>query len=260
MTPGESRADALARLYDVDLAEDPGDVDLYLALAGRTGGPILELAAGTGRLAIPLVTAGHEVTAVDIDRGMLARARRRAEVSGPGVARGLETVEADLTDLALPNAGSYGLAFIGLNSLFLLATREAQRAAFRTMASHLSVGGLAVADVWLPDADDLARFDGRLVLEYDRIDPETGRRVTKVAAAQHDASTAIVTLTSIYDEGEDGRPPVRWTRRDTLRLVTAAELADFATAAGLEIETLAGDYDLAPLGGGTDRAIVVARR
>ena len=48
------RGDALARLYDLDLVEDPGDLDLYLALAARTGGPILELAAGTGRLAVPL--------------------------------------------------------------------------------------------------------------------------------------------------------------------------------------------------------------
>ena len=39
-------AAALARLYDVDLLDDPGDLDLYLSLAGRTGGPILELAAG----------------------------------------------------------------------------------------------------------------------------------------------------------------------------------------------------------------------
>ncbi len=258
--PPELAAEALARLYDVDLVEDPGDLDLYLALAARTGGPILELAAGSGRLAVPLAAAGHPVTAVDNDPAMLARARRRAELSGPGVATQLEIVDADLTDVALVGAGTYQLAFIALNSIFLLATRDAQRAAMRTMASHLAPGGLAVVDAWLPDADDLARFDGRLVLEYDRLDPETGRRVTKSAAAQHDASTGIVTLTSIYEEGDDGAPAVRWIRRDTLRLVSADELADFAGAAGLEVETLAGDYDLAPLGGGTDRAILVARR
>jgi SAM-dependent methyltransferase len=256
----ESAAEALARLYDVDLIEDPGDLDLYLALAARTGGPILELAAGSGRLAVPLAAAGHDVTAVDIDPAMLARARRRAETSGPGVVTQLELVEADLTDVALPGAGTFQLAFIGLNSLFLLATREAQRAAFRTLAGHLAPGGLAVADVWLPDGDDLARFDGRLILEYDRPDPETGRRVTKTAAAQHDASSAIVTLTSIYEEGDDGAAPIRWLRRDTLRLMSADELADFATDAGLEVETLAGDYDLGPLGGGADRAILIARR
>ena len=59
-------ADALARFYDLDLRDDPGDLDLYLALAERTGGPILELGAGTGRLAVPLAAAGDRVSAVDL--------------------------------------------------------------------------------------------------------------------------------------------------------------------------------------------------
>ena len=75
--PTPAEAVALARLYDLDLAQDPGDLDLYLALAGRTGGPILELATGTGRLAVPLAAHGHLVTGVDIDPAMLARARAR---------------------------------------------------------------------------------------------------------------------------------------------------------------------------------------
>jgi len=191
---------------------------------------------------------------------MLARLRRRAAAAGDAVAGRLTVVEGDLLDLRLDGARPFTLAFIALNSLFLLATRDAQRQAFRSIAHHLAPGGLAVVDVWLPDAEDLARFDGRLVLEYDRADPETGRRVTKIAAAQHDASTGIVNLTSIYEEGDQGAPAVRYVRRDVLRLVSAAELEDFATAAGLEVETVAGDYDLGPLGSGGDRAVVVARK
>ena len=252
-------AEALARLYDVDLVEDPGDLDLYLALAHRAGGPVLELAAGTGRLAVPLAEAGHAVTAVDLDPAMLARLRRRAAAAGPATGERLTIVEADLLDLRL-EATDFALAFLGLNSLFLLATRDAQRQAFRTMAHHLAPWGLAAVDVWLPDADDLGRFDGRLILEYDRTDPETGHRVTKVAAAQHDAATGVVNLTSIYEEGRQGEAAIRHLRRDVLRLVSADELADFATAAGLEVETVAGDYDLGSLGSGGDRAIVVARK
>lgn len=253
-------ASALARLYDVDLVDDPGDLDLYLALAGRTGGPILELGAGTGRLAVPLAAAGFDVTAVDLDPAMLERAARRAHAAGAATRRRLTFVEADLIGLTLPGAGTFQLAFIALNSLFLLATREAQLEAFRTLARHLAPGGLAVVDVWLPDADDLARFDGRLILEYEREDPETGRIVTKTAAAQHDATTAVVNLTVIFDEGDQGAPPVRWIRRDALRLVSADELRDFADRVGLTIETIAGDYDLGELGPGSERAIVVAGR
>jgi SAM-dependent methyltransferase len=254
--------DALARFYDVDLVDDPGDLDLYLALAARGDGPILELAAGSGRLAVPLAESGHEVTAVDIDPAMLGRLRRRADAAGRATVARLTIVEGDLLDdgLEIGAAAGFGLAFIALNSLFLLASRDAQRQTFRTMSRHLAPGGLAVADVWLPDAEDLMRFDGRMMLEYDRDDPETGRRVTKIAAAQHDASTGIVNLTSIYEEGAQGEPAIRYVRRDVLRLVSAAELEDFATSAGFEVETVAGDYDLGPLGSGGDRAIVVARK
>ena len=119
---------------------------------------------------------------------------------------------------------------------------------------------MAVVDLWLPDATDLARYDQRLLLDYIRTDPASGRTVTKTVAALHDAATATVLLTSIYDEGLPGAPTVRWIRRDLLRLVGAAELADLARSAGLEVESLAGDYGLEPLGPGSERAILIAHR
>jgi hypothetical protein len=128
------------------------------------------------------------------------------------------------------------------------------------MANHLASGGLAVADIWLPDADDLARFDGRLILEYVRTDPETGHLVTKTAAAQHDATSGTVELTTIFDEGPPGVAPIRWIRRDRLRLVSPDELRRFAEAAGLEVEIVAGSYDLQAIAPGDDRAIIVAAK
>ena len=130
------------------------------------------------------------------------------------------------------------------------------------MARHLAPGGLAVVDVWLPGR----RRPRPLRRSADpRVRAARSRRrrnlVTKVAAAQHDAASG--------DRQPDRRSsrkaprataPVRYVRRDTLRLVSADELRDFAESAGLEVETLAGGYDLEPLGPGSERAIVVARR
>jgi SAM-dependent methyltransferase len=257
--PDAATAAALARLYDLDLADDPGDLDLYLALADRADGAVLELAAGSGRLAVPLAAAGHRVTAVDLDPAMLERARRRADAARLPAGR-FETVEADLLGLRLPDAGRYRLAFIGLNSIMLMADRERQREAFRTLAEHLAPGGLAAVDAWLPDAEDLARFDGRITLEWPRIDPETGAVVTKIGSAEYDAATGTVTLTAIYEVGQQGEPSARWVRRDRMRLVSADELADFAEDAGLEVELVAGGYDLSPLGPGSERAVLVAVR
>jgi SAM-dependent methyltransferase len=249
----------LARLYDLDLVDDPGDLDLYLAMAGRTQGPILELGVGTGRLAVPLAAAGYRVVGVDRDAAMLERAGRAAAAAGDETRSRLELVEADFVGLRLPSAGSFALVFLALNSLLLLATRDAQRETLRTMAAHLGPAGVAIVDAWLPDADDLARFDGRLILEYGRRDPASGAAVTKIGSAQHDAASQTVTLTTIYEESLPGTAARRWLRRDVLRLVSADELHGMAQDAGLAIEVMSGGYDLEPLGPGSERAVLVAR-
>jgi SAM-dependent methyltransferase len=256
---GAHEAAELARLYDLDLTDDPGDLDLYTALAAATDQPILELGVGTGRLAIPLAAAGHAVTGVDRDGAMLDRARATANAQADA-GRRLELVEGDIATVRLAAAGSFGLAFIALNTLMLLGTRDGQRAAVATLAAHLAPDGRAVVDVWQPDADDLARFDGRIVLEYARRDAATGSWVTKTASAVHDAARQSVALTSIYEASRAGAVVRRWIRQDRLRLVSADELVGMAEDAGLEVEQLAGGYDLEPLGPGSDRAILVARR
>jgi hypothetical protein len=169
-------------------------------------------------------------------------------------------VEGDLLDVPADQAGRFRLAILALNSLLLLGSRRRQRAAVATMAQRLAPGGIAVVDTWLPAVADLARFDGRLSLEWLRRDPASGRDVVKSAAAWLDPVARRLTLTTIFDEGSPGGPPVRWTRSDELRLVTPDELADDAEAAGLTVETIAGDHDLGPLDAGSERVVLVARR
>ena len=249
---------ALARLYDLDLLEDTGDLDLYLALATRTGGPILEIAAGSGRVAVPLAEAGYEVTAVDISAAMLARAEKAAAEAGTEAR--LELIVADLIGLELPGGARFRLAILALNSILLLDTRIAQVAALETMARHLLPGGVAAVDAWLPSADELASYDGRISLEYVRTDPETGLMVTKTAAAQHEQATGGVVLTAIYEESEQGGAVRRWVREDRLRLLNADDLSAMAESAGLEVEVVGGNYALDPIGPHDDRAILIARR
>ena len=256
----DSSAAALARLYDLDLASDPGDLDLYRALAARTRGPLLELAVGTGRIAVPLAASGYEVTGVDNDPAMLARARAAADAMGRATSRRLHLVEGDARTVRLEDAGRYRLAAIPLNSIFLMGARSDQAAAVATLAAHLGPGGLAVVDAWLPDADDLARYDGRAVLEWVREDPATGQTVTKTGAAEYDAATSVVRLTTIFESGLQGEPPARWVRTDRLRLVGPDELVSLAESAGLVVEELAGGYDLEPLGPGAERVVLIARR
>lgn len=257
-------ADAIARLYDLDLSEDPGDVELYRALARRTGGPIVELAVGTGRIAVPLAEDGFQVWGVDNDRAMLDRARERALGAGREAAARLHLVEADLVDAAgidaVTSGGPFELAVLGLNSILILANAARQRAALACMARLLAPGGVAVVDAWQPSPADLVAFDGRISLEWVRTDPATGREVTKQLAAWYEHLRRTVSLTTIFEEGASGEAPARWIRQDALRLISPDELIAFVEAAGLVVEQLGGDYELGPLEPGSDRVVLVATR
>jgi len=266
MVDSGARAARLARYYDLDLLDDPGDLDLYLAMAERTGGPILELAAGSGRLAVPLARAGYTVTAVDNDPAMLSRARdtwaatpatRGRRTTRRQASAGLDLLEADLTTLALDNR--FGLAFIALNSLLLLDGADAQRQAMQVLADHLRPGGVAIVDVLLPDAAELSTYDGRITLDWIREDPETGDQVTKSSSARYDAALATITLTTLYDTVSPEMGELRRTSRvDRLSLRSAGELVRDATDAGLDIEALAGDHQVTPFGPGAERIVLIS--
>jgi len=253
---------ALARLYDLDLASDPGDIDLYRALASRTGGPVLELAVGTGRLAIPLAADGYGVVGVDRDAAMLSRAGecwREAQAAGsvrPGGS--LDLIEGDL--FAADHGPRFGLVVLALGSLQLLGGASRQTDALAVMARHLRPDGVAVVDVAVPDAGALAAYDGRISLEWMREDPAVGDHVSKMMSATYDAAARRVELTTIFESAAArGGALARHVRQDVIHLLSVDELVRAAADAGLEVEALGADYELSPLGPGADRAVLVAR-
>ncbi|MFO1539591.1 MAG: class I SAM-dependent methyltransferase [Chloroflexota bacterium] len=256
----EARAARLARWYDLDLLDDPGDLALYQALAAQADGPVLELAAGSGRIAVPLACAGHAVTALDNDAGMLARcAAAWATARGRRPAEGLACVHADLRDARL--GASFALVILAQNAIALLPDAAGRQAAFATVAAHLAPGGRVVADLLLPSAAELSEHDGRVRLEWLRPDPETGESVAKLTAARHDAALRVTELVQVFDATPaDGGPVHRTTRTDRIALLSADELVGLADGAGLVVETLAGDLDLSPFGSGAERVVLVARR
>lgn len=252
--------EALARYYDLDLESDPQDLDMYLAFADASGSTVLELMAGTGRVAVPLALAGFSVTAVDNDPAMLARAATRWQaVADRARKRGaLDLVEADVTTLAV--AKRFDLVIVALNSLLLLDGRAAQARAMKVVAQHLKPKGRAVIDVWLPHPEDLALYDGRLVLDWIRDDRESAKSVSKTTAARYDSGARIAHITSFFDAWRDGEPPARTSRQDTISFLNADELERFATDAGLVVETVAGDYEMGQFGTDSERVVMVCSR
>ena len=113
---------------------------------------------------------------------------------------------------------------------------------------------------WLPAPDDLALYDGRLVLDWVRQDAENKRIVSKTTAARYDSGARIAHITSFFDAWRDDEAPTRTAREDTITFVSKDELERFATDARLVVNTVAGDYEMGHFGIGSDRLVMVCSR
>ena len=105
-----------AALYEALTGDFRGDVPMYLEMAKRHKGPILEMACGTGRVAIPLVEAGHSVVGIDFDAGMTKLAGSKAKLLG--LHRNIAFIQANMVDFDLGR--KFPLIVAGGNSLIHL--------------------------------------------------------------------------------------------------------------------------------------------
>ncbi len=137
----------VARRYDQGSADrfDPAAVDpvvdLLVDLAGD--GAALELAVGTGRIALPLAARGVPVHGIDLSTAMVDRLRAKP---------GAEAVEVTIGDMATTRIdGTFTVAYLVFNTIMNLTDQDAQVACFRNAARHLSPGGTFVVEVGVPD-------------------------------------------------------------------------------------------------------------
>jgi SAM-dependent methyltransferase len=137
--------------HDVECGGYREDLPLWRELAARAGGAILDVGAGTGRVALELVRAGHEVVALDSDAALLAELERRAGGR-------IETVCADARRFTL-DGRRFALAIVPMQTIQLLGGAPGRAAFLRCARAHLAPGGLlaaALADA-LSGVDDVER-------------------------------------------------------------------------------------------------------
>jgi SAM-dependent methyltransferase len=148
-TYGERIADVYDEWYgESDLLDTDHAVELLAGLAGP--GPVLELAVGTGRIALPLSGRGIEVHGIDASEAMVAKLREKPGGDAISVTMG------NFADLGVE--GSYSLVYLVFNTLFALDSQDEQVRCFENVAAHLAEGGVFVIDAFVPDP---ARFRDR---------------------------------------------------------------------------------------------------
>jgi SAM-dependent methyltransferase len=250
-----SEYDAIARFYDADHSGFADDLPFYRELARRTGGRVLDVMCGSGRLIVPLAQAGMRVTGIDSSAAMIERARMRSAAAGVDPRATL--YHQDVRS-ALP-AGPYNLAIVALNSFMHLTTVEDQLTALDHIRSVLNPDGLLAIDVFNPHSRHLADCNGELVLDRTfRLDD--GALVCKFVAQRADMARQINYVTFVYDELDANGDVRRTVHSMTLRWFYRYELEHLLERAGFVVEAVYGSYDLDPFVGGSDIMLTVARR
>jgi SAM-dependent methyltransferase len=245
--------DTFARLYDWEHDRYLLDVDVHLGFARRFGGPLLELACGTGRLLGPLAQAGFAVTGVDSSTAMLERARARMSRLGVGAT----LVEQRLELLNLD--GQFKTIILGLDSFGLLVKREDQLGALRAARAHATHDGRLILDVSNGNLRGSSEPPEELLHDLTLPDPETGRPITKFILRRARPSEQLDDLIFFYDE-QDERGYLRRTSVELrLRWFTRFELELLLQNAGWQVEELYGNYNMEPYGADSDRILIVAR-
>lgn len=247
--------DRLAPFYDLGTSAFEDDLGLYAGLARRSGGPLLELGCGSGRLLFPLACEGFEVVGMDRSAAMLELARHRL-TEGDGLKVAL--VQGDMT--RPPLRGRFGLIFVALDGFLHLPTTAAQLATLRACRDLLASRGLLVLDLPGPAApgwEDWSPGARPIVQAWIAPFPDGGR-LGKFSSLEADASRQIHRVTELYERTEVDGAVRRWVVEYELRFVFPVELELLLAAARLQLYGRYGDYDLGPFVAGSPRQICVA--
>jgi SAM-dependent methyltransferase len=235
-----SEYDPFAANYDEWAEAMTEDVPFYVELAREADGPVVELAVGTGRVAIPVAQeTGKRVLGFDLSPAMLAIARER--VAGAGV--DVELHEQDMREFALEEPAA--LVYCPFRALLHMSTWADRRRVFERVAAALRPGGRFAWNTFVFDPALAASFAGRLrprpnskIWEYTEYDP---------ADARIDIRAWI------------GQPGVD-ERRLKLWWVNRSEWEGLIDVAGLEVEALYGWFDRRPFDEDSREFVWVARK
>ena len=183
--------DAIAGLYDPRSRSVTEDVAFYVGEARRAGGPVVELAVGTGRIAVPTAAAGIRVIGVDSSPGMLEVCRERAELAGV-----TELLDLRLGDLADPPVEErVRLVTCPFRSYLHLLDDEERLGALRAARELLVPGGRLVFDVFAPGSDDIAETHGRWLERepgiFERADWDTRERTLTLSVRGEGGATTF---------------------------------------------------------------------
>ncbi len=247
----------IARYYDLTHDKLTEDIPFILSQAGKPPANVLELGSGTGRLALPLLKAGHRVTGVENSAEMLARARARLATLPRELQGRAAFYEQDMTALALPpDAPHFDLALLPYNTAMHLTPPQLGQT-LRQVKKVLRENGRFLIDVANPFTVAATPNDRMLTLENVLVDPENGDTVLQMAANWLDEAAQLLHVTWIYEASPTtGGPVIRTIAQFAYHFLYPHQWQMILADAGLHLWQLLGDYEQNPFSEESDRLLL----
>jgi SAM-dependent methyltransferase len=251
-----------AKYYDEAYAtkEDLDDMDFYVDTAKANGGPVLELACGTGRILLPIARHGISIHGVDNSLPMLNVLQDKLRQELKDVRELVSISQGDIRNFR--SNREYPLVIIPFRPLQHMYTVEDQVAALQTAAFHLEAGGNLVFDVFYPKFDSLDSKIGEEVLELEwkpKSDPsKVIRRYFRKESV--DKISQNFTATFIFRTYQGERLIQEETETLRLSYYTYPHLRALFLLTGLEIVEEYGSFDKTPLDNEAQQMIFVLKR
>jgi SAM-dependent methyltransferase len=234
--PSDIDWDTVAPYYDAYVRTSL-DVPYFLDRAKESGGPVLELMCGTGRLTLPLAEAGHDVTGVDRSAALLARLRAKL---GPRTAH-VRLVLADVRSMSIGR--TFPLVFVGFHSFAEILGSGARRRAMAAIRPHVAPGGRLILTLHNPPVRAANAHVAWRSMGTFPLDDGTGRSVEVSSRWRVDLARARVHGDQRYREiARSGEPGKESSVPITFDLVSVAEVRSLAMGAGLDVRSILGDY------------------
>lgn len=247
-----------ARHYDADYAAMRYDADIqfYVGLALESGGPVLEMGCGTGRVLLPTARAGVPIHGIDLSAAMLAELRGKLALEPQALRQRVSLTQGDIRSVDV--GCRFALATAPFRVVQMLLEREDQRAWLRNVRRHLLPGGTLCFDVFQPNYSYLVAPRGP-TLEVDRTDPATGLRTRRFSrSTPHNEFQKFETEFQWVVEDAAGVKLSETSERFELRWFTRAELENLLELEGFEILDYWGSFARQPFGEGSGDQIIRA--
>lgn len=250
--------DQAARVYDLEYPDCAGEELAFLAAcAGPEPSDILDLATGTGRVALALAGLGHSITGLDISEGMLARAQAKRALLDPETASRLAFTRDDMVQFALDT--QFDVVVAAFNALLLLPDTQARASCLNASFAHLRPGGTLIIDVFA--ANPIDRTPDHETVQFLERDPETDRLITRERFYTYDPTTDRGQSLLIYRlHGDAGEPPEELRLGYSLALMSRDQLEGEVRAAGFVDLATFGDYRRGSWSPDSPNLIVCAHR